>query len=174
METVLHAGCGGVQIPDEYAGYEELRLDLNPETEPDIVGSILEIPLADESVDAVHCSHTIEHLHYHEVPIALAEFYRVLKPGGFVRINVPDLQQIGSVIASGKIEEILYWCGGGPVAAIDMLYGFRPEVREGNNLMAHKTGFTAPTLKKKLERAGFRDVQTWSDDIFNLFAKGVK
>jgi predicted SAM-dependent methyltransferase len=36
--------------------------------------------LATGSVDAVVSSHNMEHLYPHEVPLALAEFVRVLKP----------------------------------------------------------------------------------------------
>jgi predicted SAM-dependent methyltransferase len=39
--------------------------------------------VASESVDAIFSSHNIEHLYPHEVPVALAEFIRVLKPGLF-------------------------------------------------------------------------------------------
>ena len=43
------------------------------------------------SVDAVFSSHNIEHLYPHEVPLALKEFMRVLKPDGFVLMTCPDL-----------------------------------------------------------------------------------
>ena len=45
----------------------------------------------DSSVDAVYSSHNIEHPFPHEVPIALAELYRVLKPDRFVLLTRPDL-----------------------------------------------------------------------------------
>ena len=48
--------------------------------------------VSSESLDAVFSSHNIENLYPHEVPVALSEFLRVLKPDGFVVITCPDLQ----------------------------------------------------------------------------------
>lgn len=53
-----------------------------------------EVPAA--SVDAIFFSHNIEYLEAHEEPIALAEFRRVLRPGGFVLITCPDLKAIAA------------------------------------------------------------------------------
>jgi SAM-dependent methyltransferase len=50
------------------------------------------IPYADESVDAVYHSHLFEHLDREAVPGFLAEIRRVLRPGGSLRIVVPDLE----------------------------------------------------------------------------------
>jgi len=50
-------------------------------------GSLLEVPLADASVDAVLCTQVLEHIAEHEK--AAAELSRVLKPGGYAIITVP-------------------------------------------------------------------------------------
>ena len=47
------------------------------------------IPLDDQSVDFIHCSHLIEHLEHQAVYRFLHEVDRVLKPGGFVVISAP-------------------------------------------------------------------------------------
>src|SRR3954451_8011278 len=97
--TVLHVGCG-VKLPHKLhqafhtPEWRELRLDIDPNVQPDIVGSITDMRMVETaSVDAVWSSHNLEHLYAHEVPVALAEFYRVLRPGGFLLITMPDLQQ---------------------------------------------------------------------------------
>ena len=47
---------------------------------------------ADGSIEAIYCGQMIEHLNpLHEVPAFLAECYRMLKPGGRVRLTTPDL-----------------------------------------------------------------------------------
>jgi ubiquinone/menaquinone biosynthesis C-methylase UbiE len=51
--------------------------------------------VADASVDAIFSSHNIEHLYPHEVPVALGEFLRVLKPDGFAIITWGTLQAAG-------------------------------------------------------------------------------
>lgn len=50
-------------------------------------------PWADDSVDAIYSSHTLEHLTRAEGRRFLGECYRVLSPGGIIRIVVPDLRR---------------------------------------------------------------------------------
>lgn len=49
------------------------------------------LPNADGSVDVVYSSHMLEHLDRHEARRFLAEAKRVLRPGGIIRVAVPDL-----------------------------------------------------------------------------------
>ncbi len=74
----------------EYLGEVDYKvLDKVADYHPDIVGDIHNLPLADNSVDAIICIAVLEHV---ENPIkACEEIYRVLKPGGFVYIFVPFL-----------------------------------------------------------------------------------
>jgi predicted SAM-dependent methyltransferase len=50
------------------------------------------LPFEDNVYDAVYSSHTLEHLPRNEAPAVLAEFRRILKPAGIIRIVVPDLE----------------------------------------------------------------------------------
>ena len=52
------------------------------------------IPFPDASVDVVYHSHVLEHLDREDAPGFLRECRRVLKPGGFLRVVVPDLEQL--------------------------------------------------------------------------------
>lgn len=62
-------------------------LDKVSDYNPDIVGDIHDLPLPDNSVDAIICSSVIEHV---ENPIkAVEEVYRVLKPGGYAYFYAP-------------------------------------------------------------------------------------
>jgi SAM-dependent methyltransferase len=64
-------------------------LDKVADFNPDIVGDIHDLPLPDDSVDAIVCSSVIEHV---ENPIrAMEEVYRVLKPGGYAFFYAPFL-----------------------------------------------------------------------------------
>jgi ubiquinone/menaquinone biosynthesis C-methylase UbiE len=161
MKTVLHVGCGPRDASPLHATFRnpdwrELRLDIDPDVRPDIVGSMTDmhaVPTA--SVEALWSSHNIEHLEAHDVATALAEFRRVLKPGGFALIVTPDIQEVCRHVAQGKLEDTLYTVPAGPIAAIDILYGWRRELANGKTYMAHRTGFTRDTLKAKLNAAGF-------------------
>ncbi len=158
---VLHVGCGprdpeSLHVTFREPGWREVRFDLDPSVVPDIVGSITNmstVPTA--SVDAIWSSHNVEHLYAHEVPLALAEFYRVLKPGGFALITLPDLQAVAELVAADKLEEVIYITPMGPIRPRDMIFGFGVAIARGNTFMAHHTGFTATTLGAALSRAGF-------------------
>ena len=75
-------------------------MDIDASVQPDLIGTMTDMKAVDDvSVDAVFSSHNIEHLYPHEVPIALAEFHRVLKPNGFVLLTCPDLQSVCTRVA---------------------------------------------------------------------------
>ncbi len=120
--TVLHVGCGAAdpaKLPPAYfpadSGWRELRLDIDPEVQPDIVASLTDMAaVPDASVDAVWSAHNLEHLWAHEVPVAMAEFLRVLRPGGFALVTMPDLQQVAERVAAGQLEEAAYVSPMGP------------------------------------------------------------
>ena len=96
MKTFLHVGCGPKRKDRTTAGFadwSELHFDIDESVQPDLVGTMTDMSsVSSESVDAVFSSHNIEHLYPHEVPVALSEFLRVLKPDGFAVITCPDLQ----------------------------------------------------------------------------------
>lgn len=48
------------------------------------------IPLTDNSVDVYQAEDVFEHIGYHYILGIINDIYRVLKPGGFCRISVPD------------------------------------------------------------------------------------
>jgi len=57
-----------------------------------------------------------------------------------------------------RLADIAYTFPAGPVAPLDMVYGFRPELARGNLFMAHRTGFTARTRSNARRHAGFAQV----------------
>lgn len=57
-------------------------------------GNALAIPVRDASVEVLYSSHMLEHLDRDEASEFLAEAKRVLKPGGVIRIVVPDLGKL--------------------------------------------------------------------------------
>jgi predicted SAM-dependent methyltransferase len=161
MKTFLHVGCGPKRKDSTTAGFNtpewhEQRLDINEQVNPDIVGTMTDMSaVADASVDAIFSSHNIEHLYPHEVPVALAEFRRVLAADGFAVITCPDLQSVCALVAEDKLTEPAYTAPAGPIAPLDILYGHRPAMAQGNLYMAHRCGFTQKVLTATLQAAGF-------------------
>jgi len=90
LKTVcINLGCGSRIHPDWR------NLDVNP-----YVGGVESwkasegIPASSQSVDIVYHSHLLEHLQQEEGEDLTQECFRVLKPGGILRIVVPDLERI--------------------------------------------------------------------------------
>jgi len=52
------------------------------------------IPLPDQSCDVVYHSNIIEHFRRHDALVFMKECFRVLKPGGIIRVATPDLEEI--------------------------------------------------------------------------------
>jgi ubiquinone/menaquinone biosynthesis C-methylase UbiE len=134
-------------------------LDIDASVNPDIIGTMTDMSaVASESVDAIFSSHNIEHLYPHEVGVALQEFTRVLKPDGFLVVTCPDLQSVCALVAEDKLLEAAYQSPAGPIAPLDILYGHRPPMSQGNLYMAHRCGFTEKALVGTLRGNGFATV----------------
>ena len=178
-KTVLNVGCGhpgqrSLHASFKGAEWREIRLDVDPTVNPDIVCSMTDMrPIASDSIDAIWSSHNLEHLHRHEVPLALAEFLRVLRPGGELLMSLPDLQRIAELVVDDGLEDEAYMSPSGPITPLDMIYGHSASLARGHLYMAHKSGFTARTLSQLLTGTGFA-VVTVQREGFALWTRAYK
>lgn len=164
MKSFLHVGCGPKHKNQTTKGFStdewnEIRFDIDESVQPDLVGTMIDMSsVATGSMDALFSSHNIEHLYPHEVPVALGEFFRVLNSEGFVVITCPDLISVCKLVAEDKLTDAAYISPAGPIAPLDILYGHRPPMANGNLYMSHRCGFTKKTLTADLQAAGFATV----------------
>lgn len=171
--AVLNVGGNrkAVAIPEHYAGWRQVLLDIDPKGDPDIECDAREIlQLAPAQFDAVYCSHNLEHHYRHDVPKVLAGFAHVLTATGFAEVRVPDLPAVFRKMLddSMDLEEVLYQAPAGPIRVIDVIYGWGPEIeRTGNPFFAHKTGFSRRSLHEALLGAGFTEV--WNAPPFSPY-----
>jgi predicted SAM-dependent methyltransferase len=118
--------------------------------------AVTRIPHTDGSVDAIYSSHMIEHLDRREAAGFLGECRRVLKPGGILRIVVPDLRvTVNDYVARGNAEIFLDQLQ----LELDKPRGLRGHLRNmllgGRN---HHWLYDGPSIARLLERSGFDDV----------------
>jgi ubiquinone/menaquinone biosynthesis C-methylase UbiE len=164
MGIVLNVGGNSKKtpLPPQYAGWEQVLLDIDPRGNPDIVCDARQLSsLPGAAYDSVYCSHNLEHYHRHDADKVLAGFIHVLKPDGFAFIRVPDLGEVMRTVVEKNldIDDFLYQSPAGPITVRDVIYGYGVEIeRSGNDFFAHKTGFTQKSLTSILTRAGFRVV----------------
>ena len=180
MKTLLHVGSGP-QDKSDLKGFNnddwsEIRLDIDKDVKPDIVGSLTDLSLVETaSVDAIYSAFNIDHIYPHEVPIALKEFYRVLNDDGIVVITCPDMQGVCEAIAQDKLLNVLYESSSGPISPIDVLFGNRREISAGNEYMAKKGGFTYSELDRVFFEEGFKTrVGGRREEMYELFLVAFK
>jgi SAM-dependent methyltransferase len=168
-KRVLNVGgnADDIHLPPQYAGFKQLRLDIDPAFKPDILCDGRELKRLDAGqFDAVYCSHNLEHYYPHEVPKVLGGFLHVLKDGGFAQILVPDVAEVMRLAIEHRldVEDVVYVSEAGPVTVRDLLWGFSSQIeRTGEDFFAHKTGVTQKSLGAALQAAGFGRFYTRSD-----------
>jgi SAM-dependent methyltransferase len=158
---VANVGCGprgSGGLPAYFERWRELRVDVDPSVQPDIIGDLTDLSaISDNSLDALWASHCVEHLYAHQVPKALREFHRVLKSDGFACILVPDLQTVANLIVADRLHEPMYQSAAGPITPHDVFFGYGNAIAAGRTSMAHRCGFTPTLLMQHLEAVPFAD-----------------
>lgn len=85
---VLHLGCGQNYL--SLPGF--VNIDGNICCRKDIwLDVTMGLPYPDQTIDAIYAHHFLEHLEERGIRRVLLEAYRVLKPGGGIRLVTPDL-----------------------------------------------------------------------------------
>jgi SAM-dependent methyltransferase/DNA-directed RNA polymerase subunit RPC12/RpoP len=110
-QRILDLGCGAGSLRTQLAGLNVIGVDLDPNElphNPDLPAACAasdSLPFATRSFDLVICHHSLEH--FRDIPGAIREIRRVLKPEGRLFVSVPD----GSSF-SDRLYRLLL-CGGG-------------------------------------------------------------
>ena len=130
-----------------------LTVDLDPAHAPDIVADVTDLGMiASGSVAEIRAGHILEHIPWPLAFKALAEWARVLRPGGRLCVAVPDLGALAAMIADGRNVWV----------ATGLLYGLG---RIGNPLEAHHFGYTRAMLADLLRALGFGRLDWWKHDL---------
>jgi len=113
-------------------------------------GDVRCLQYADNSVDEVRASHVLEHIPFPETGKVLAEWVRVLKPGGWLRVAVPNLDYI---------LQNCYINGADPMFE-GYLMGGHTDPDD-----AHAAVFNEQKLTALLQQAGLEEIQPWRSEI---------
>ena len=141
----LNIGAGG----RKYEGFT--NVDIVARQGVDIVAEMSKIPLPDASAEEIMAIHVVEHVHSWEVPIALKEWNRLMKSGGRLILELPDIIKccknlLHGVMLGGKHpHQLSYW-------------GIYGDDRARDPFMQHKYGWTFKTLKPLVSAAGFENI----------------
>lgn len=69
-----------------------------------VAGTATKIDLPDDTCSVIFCSHMFEHIPHTELKFVVAEFFRVLQPGGVLRILTPDLKKLATAYVNNDKE----------------------------------------------------------------------
>ena len=145
----LNVGCGRHVLD----GWVNVDVQRSPKAarDPEIFAEATKIPLDDGVADEVMAIHLFEHFHFWDAPKALAEWHRLLKPGGLLVLEMPDVKKC--------CKNLLRLIETPDLKDLDSLamYGLYGDPRDQDPWMGHKWGWTPKTLRPLLKKAGFGD-----------------
>jgi len=139
----LHLGCGTKYIP----GF--VHIDVIEAAHIHHQSSVCELPYPDKSVYLIYASHLLEHFGRWELHDVLQEWFRVLMPGGILRLAVPDFAACARIYYEEGLKD-------GLSGLIGLICG-----GQRNKYDFHKMIFDEPFLTKLLQDVGFIEVRRW-------------
>jgi SAM-dependent methyltransferase len=145
----LHLGCGHVNHP------KFINIDGLPAPHIHFIRQIDDLsPFRNHSVDLIYACHCLEHFPHVKVTKVLAEWFRVLKKGGILRLSVPDFDILLTIYRENgnEINYILPALMGGQ----NYKYNF------------HMTAFNRASIEALLKSTGFKQVQEWQPGSCSL------
>ncbi|MFP4107123.1 MAG: class I SAM-dependent methyltransferase [Phycisphaerae bacterium] len=137
----IHIGCGDTELPGFW------NIDARPLRHVHYVQSACPLDMFDdESADLIYASHVLEHFSLQGAEQALAEWHRVLRPEGVLRLAVPDYGVLAEIYAqTGDIRRI------------------RGALMGGQNYPGnfHQSVYDERLLGDLLRSVGFEEVRRW-------------
>ena len=136
----LNLGSGKFPMP-ETDGWINIDRDLGTEAYP--------LEYDDNSVDEIRASHILEHFPTVEVPPVLKHWVDKLKPGGTIKIAVPDLYKLSNAYIEGKKLNFSQFIMGGQTDENDY----------------HKSLFDQSSLAALMQYAGLVNIEVWESEF---------
>lgn len=119
---------------------------------PDVMADALNIPLPDNCADEVMSIHNLEHIDYWQAGAAIAEWKRLLKPGGQLTLEMPDIIKCCKNMLSGYTHS-----GKDPVQF--SYWGIFGDPTTKDPFMMHKWGWHPGTLAALLQQHGMVEIR---------------
>lgn len=137
----LNVGCGDKRIPG-YIGIDVV------DRGQEIISDIRHIALPDNYADEILSVHVIEHFYKWEASDLLKEWMRILKPGGLMVVECPNLLRvIRNVFETGTMDDSMFFWP---------LYGNQ---NLKDPLMCHKYGYIPESLIELMKAVGLVNVR---------------
>lgn len=140
MSLRLHLGCGPRYLPGH------VNIDRWAPGRKDVAADIAALPFREGAVDEIYASHLIEHLPRAKVLPALRHWAALLRPGGKLAVECPNLEEVcRRFLAADERAREAWW--------VRVLYGLQTHPGE-----FHLNNFTPTMLRRAMEAAGFTGI----------------
>jgi ubiquinone/menaquinone biosynthesis C-methylase UbiE len=160
MVRLLNAGSGKTHV--KFADMDEFRIDIDPNTRPNLVLDLRELcTLEEKQFDVVWMNHVLEHFNEEDVNCILQGSRHVLKENAALFLAVPDILEAIQIVLreKGSLSYVLFETKDGTeINTIDMIYGSQKKIQDGNLWYEHKMAFDPKNIKYRLYASGFDDV----------------
>ena len=115
------------------------------------------LPWGKNTIDGIEASHILEHVEAHKTKRILANMFWVLKPGGIVSIEAPDVEAVFKRWQTATHKEKWFYCGEQPryPSLFHYIWG-QGNVQEGQ---CHLQGFDRERLERLMGDAGFVEIE---------------
>ena len=138
----LHLGCFDRKI------HNFINIDIREDVKPDVVDNVFELnKFEKESVDLIYACHVLEHADYVETERALKRWFEILRPGGILRLAVPDMEAHFAHYYYHRNLRLLH----------STFWGSQKHPYD-----YHKNGWDFKKIQEDLKEVGFRDVTRYN------------
>lgn len=140
----LHLGCGSKNIPGFF------HVDILDAPHIDHRGPVDRLDfIPDNAAELIYACHVLEHFGRYAFRDVLQEWFRVLKPGGVLRLAVPDFAACAKIYYEQGLSD-------GLSGLVGLIAG-----GQRNEYDFHKMIYDEPFLSRALKETGFREVRRW-------------
>ena len=165
----LNLGAGSdIRQPEE----EWINVDGLPLPKVDVVADVSKLDMfGDECADEIYASHVLEHMKYTESLAVIQEWVRLLKVGGKMVVEVPDLGALAHFYVRGE------WQIGPPGSERNLQNCVYGNFESDDVFGFHKAAFDQNLMRHYLRQAGLMDIQVGPSrrgHAFELYAEGAK
>ena len=141
-KVLIHLGCGDIASP------EFINVDCRPASHVHYVRDVCDLSIfSDNYADLVYASHVLEHIRRAAMRRTLWEWRRIIKPGGLLRLSVPDFDALVTIYQT---------CGNDIDSIADPLMG-----GQDYDQNVHYSVFNSEYLTRLLKEARFQNVREW-------------
>jgi predicted SAM-dependent methyltransferase len=148
----LNLGCGDKILP----GYVNVDVvEARAGMRPDVICDLHDLaPFADASADEILSVHVVEHFWRWEIADVLREWARVLKPGGRMIVECPNIQSACQAFLENPVQNAHEDQRGQRT-----MWVFYGDPGWKDPLMIHRWGYTPESLRELLAETGLKDVR---------------